>query len=166
MSLKNLALRPFRKTGMKVRPPAILRNASLVICRSETFSNSRPIIKLFGYLHRTGPSIPVIRYSSCVGVKAASVYRPKYLLRSGLLHHQWFSFQPYERAVDSYLLGTEIMNVLVEYIQQDIGLCIGVISVCNLIEKLGMALGNIRIIRCLRSTSSRLMKPKSANDFR
>ena len=41
------------------------------------------------------------------------------------------------------------MNVLVEYIQQDIGLCIGVISVCNLLEKLGMALGNIRIIPLL-----------------
>jgi len=41
------------------------------------------------------------------------------------------------------------MNVLVEYIQQDIGLCIGVISVGNLIEKLGMALGNIRIIPLL-----------------
>lgn len=66
--------------------------------------------------------------------------------------HSKSGFLKYKKDKSDVLMnfmGTEIMNVLVEYIQQDIGLCIGVISVCNLIEKLGMALGNIRIIPLL-----------------
>ena len=43
----------------------------------------------------------------------------------------------------------EIMDVLVQHIQQDIRLRISIVPVGNLIEKLGMALGNVRIVTLL-----------------
>lgn len=99
-----------------------------------------------------------------MGAKAVSL-SPKISSADGTVTINGFPSNRIERAVDSYLLGTEIMNVLVEYIQQDIGLCIGVISVGNLIEKLGMALGNIRIIPLLALHKFQIDEPKSANDF-
>lgn len=41
------------------------------------------------------------------------------------------------------------MNIFIQYVQQNVGLRVSIISVCYPIEKLGMTFGNVGIIPLL-----------------